>query len=149
MVAAVTATSGDQDRPDLRSLQADQTARRRRARALIAAARADRRDRVAAELARTDELLAQCDAAAEAGGHPLLALARQLADEHHQSVEALAALVDAPDEERPQLLAAIAEHDRRKLEALTALAGLQVADDPSDRPRPPDPWDRPRPGPDR
>lgn len=120
----MTATGRDQDRPDLRLLQADQSARRRRAEAPIAAARADRRDRAAAELARTDELLAQCDAVDEAGGHPLLAVARLLANEHRQPVEALAALIDAPDDERPQLLAAIAEHDRRTLEALAALSGM-------------------------
>jgi len=135
------------------TLMADQQARHRQVDALIAAARSDTRDRLAArlaaELAHTDELLARCDAAAETGDRLLLTAARQLVDEHRHAVETLAALIDAPDKERPQLLAAVDEHQHRVLETLIVMTGRQAAEppDPSDRPHSPDPWDRPQPEP--
>jgi hypothetical protein len=104
------------------TLQADMDGRRRKVDALIAAARAGKRDRLAAELARTDELLAYCDQAASKTSHPAAVECRQLVLEHRHAVEALVALVDAPDEERSRLLAAVDEHHRRILEALAALA---------------------------
>jgi hypothetical protein len=98
--------------------QAEMDGRHQKGDALIAATRADTRDRLAAELARTNELLAYCDQT----GHPAAAECRQLLLEHRHAVEALIASVDAPDEERSRLLAAADEHHRRILAALAALA---------------------------
>jgi hypothetical protein len=102
-------------------LRAEQTARHREIDALIAAARADKRDRLTAELARTDGLLACCDQAASTTSHPAAAECRRLLLDHRLAVEATVALVDAPDEERSRLLAAADEHHRRILDALAAL----------------------------
>jgi hypothetical protein len=104
--------------------QAEMDDRHRKVDALIAAARTDKRDRLTAELARTDDLLAYCDQAASTTSHPAAAACRQLLLDHRHAVEALVALVDAPDEERSRLLAAADQAMGQSRQAIIALTGV-------------------------
>jgi hypothetical protein len=103
------------------TFRTEQQARHRQVDALIAAARASTRDRLIAELARTDELLAYCD---QAASHPAVAECRQLLLEHRHAVEALVALVDAPDEEWSRMLAAADQAMGQSRQAIIALADV-------------------------
>ena len=114
--------------PDMKAVAEQLRAAKKRIDGLIAAARAQRRQSFTAELARADELLARCNHAQDSG-HPLLAAARQAVSEHRLATEARIAAVDAPAEEHTRLLATANEHQRRVIEALSAIVGT-TGDDP-------------------
>lgn len=106
------------------TLQTEMESGHRRVDALIAATRAETRQRLTAELARYDDLLTRYELATQDGTHPALTAARQADAARRRAVEALIAAHDSPDEDHPRLLAAADQAMDECRQAITALAAL-------------------------